>query len=115
MRVLWFTNTPPAEANGKLKYNGGGWVSSLKDLMSMRTSLGIAFVSKSQGEVSVIGGVEYYPVFNPYEKGRSGRVRKLLGGSALENAYIMDAFAKVIDDFHRMSLKSSVRNISTER
>ena len=59
MRVLWFTNTPPAEANGKLKYNGGGWVSSLKDLMSMRTSLGIAFVSKSQGEVSVIGGVEY--------------------------------------------------------
>ena len=33
MRVLWFTNTPPAEANGKLKYNGGGWVSSLKDLM----------------------------------------------------------------------------------
>ena len=47
MRVLWFTNTPPAEANGKLKYNGGGWVSSLKDLMSMRTSLGIAFVSKS--------------------------------------------------------------------
>ena len=99
MRVLWFTNTPPAEANGKLKYNGGGWVSSLKDLMSMRTSLGIAFVSKSQGEVSVIGGVEYYPVFNPYEKSRSGRVRKLLGGSALENAYIMDAFAKVIDDF----------------
>ena len=26
MKVLWFTNTPPAAVNGGGKYNGGGWV-----------------------------------------------------------------------------------------
>ena len=29
MKVLWFTNTPPATVNGGGKYNGGGWVDAL--------------------------------------------------------------------------------------
>ena len=42
MKVLWFTNTPPAAVNGGGKYNGGGWVDALSRSMPSSVNLAIS-------------------------------------------------------------------------
>lgn len=99
MRVLWFTNTPPVSVSGKAKYNGGGWVSSLVEELSGRIDLGVVFISGSQEDRTVSGGVTFYPVYDSFDSGRSGRIRKLLFGNSAEISSLLDSFMEIVEEF----------------
>lgn len=99
MRVLWFTNTPPVSVSGKAKYNGGGWVSSLVEELSGRIDLGVVFISGSREDRTVSGGVTFYPVYDCFDSGRSGRIRKLLFGNSAEISSLLDSFMEIVEEF----------------
>lgn len=102
MRVLFFSNNPSDYYNDTLGtgYHGGGWVSSVLGLIKEECTVGFAFFtgSKADGRKTV-GGVEYFPVFNPFDS-RRGRVKKLLpGGFAREDKYLLNKYSDIVEDF----------------
>lgn len=65
MKILWFTNTPSLYPNGKRNcYNGGGWISSLEQLIRKNSGieLHIAFYSGDVDEIvyDKVDGVNYF-------------------------------------------------------
>lgn len=79
MKVLWFTNTPPAAVNGGGKYNGGGWVDALSRSMPSSVNLAISYITTEKKPESVSDGISWYPVYNKYDTGRGDRLMKMLG------------------------------------
>lgn len=73
MRVLWFTNTPSLYAQGMHHYHGGGWISSLEQLIRERTdiTLGISFFHANPGGDQPGERVSYYPLAKKKRKGLS--------------------------------------------
>lgn len=79
MRILWLSKTPglyPFPANGS-GYNGGGWISSLQQLLEgdEDVDLAIAFISSSNLQYKTIDNFSYYPIqktpesiFNKFKK-----------------------------------------------
>ena len=102
MRILFFSNNPADYYNDTLGtgYHGVGWVTSLVALVKDCGNIGFCFFSGSRDDTyAAVGGVEYFPVYNPYEC-RRGRIKKLLpGGFSREDRYLMPRFLEVIDRF----------------
>ena len=99
MRVLWLTGVPSRYSSRGSAYNGCGWVSSLESEMASRVELGLAFVLNGEQGKTVRNGVTYYPVNNPFNAGRAGRLFKLIAGHSLERALLLSAYGRIIDDF----------------
>lgn len=99
MRVLWLSGNPSNYQSGGKADSRGGWISSLETEMASKVELGVAFVLNGESGKVVRGGVTYYPVTNPFESGRMGRVLKFLIGHSFERAILMSAYGKIIDDF----------------
>jgi glycosyltransferase involved in cell wall biosynthesis len=66
MRVLWFTNTPSNAAQKLgIKVHGGGWISSLENLITANSevSLGIVFYHEAENDQQFdIGNTRYYAI-----------------------------------------------------
>ena len=99
MRVLWLTNTPPPAVSDKVKYNGGGWVSSLGDALAGKVELGVAFISGTHDSPSVYGGIKFFPVYDRYDRSRGDRIRKLLLGNHVETSWLIASLAGVVREF----------------
>lgn len=100
MKVLWFTNTPSNYLEESRGYNGGGWISSLENEISSRVELAVAFVMNDQEGKTTRDGVVYYPIPNPYNRGRADRVKKFLFGNAMERSWLLSCYVNVIKEFH---------------
>src|SRR5215831_3296157 len=69
MRILWLTNTPSKAAKEfGYKGYGGGWISSLEDLIQEKTvhQLGICFFYSGKQYKKISKGVHYYGI--PFKK-----------------------------------------------
>lgn len=99
MKVLWFTNTPPAAVNGGGKYNGGGWVDALSRSMPSSVNLAISYITTEKKPESVPDGISWYPVYNKYDTGRGDRLMKMLGFSMMERHWVLSSMLRVIDEF----------------
>lgn len=99
MRVLWLTKSPSGYASRSGDYNGYGWVSSLERQVSSMVTLAVAFVSNDAGGPVVKGGVQYFPVPDPYDSGRTSRIRRLFSGNAAQRSWILSSFVKIIKEF----------------
>ncbi len=99
MRVLWFTNTPPAEAANLGKYNGGGWVSSLMELLPASVELAVSYISNEGLLAFESRGVKYYRIPNVYNSSASDRLRKMLGFASKEYERLSISMAAVVQEF----------------
>lgn len=87
MKVLWFSPTPVNYLQDTWAHNGGGWISSLLNLVTTieNTDLGIAFESDKYLPNKVIDSVNYYPIVGDFsfkEKlNQSNKQSKLLSKS----------------------------------
>lgn len=66
MRVLWFTNTPSNYSSKTIRYNGGGWISSLENEIKNQKNidLGICFLFDKE-ESTIKNKTCYYPIKLP--------------------------------------------------
>lgn len=62
MRVLWFSPTPSLYSSYSNSHNGGGWISSLEQILHSVNdiSLGVAFKLNGQMPKNIIDDVTYY-------------------------------------------------------
>ena len=87
MKVLWFSPTPVNYSEETWAHNGGGWISSLQNIVKSieNTDLGIAFESDKYLPNKVIDSVNYYPIIGDFsfrEKlNQSNKQSKLLSKS----------------------------------
>ena len=96
-------------------YNGTGWVSALESEIRDKVDLGLCFMTNkplasiSSQEIHNSGGrsvwlkarqygVDYYPVYNAYDRKRSDRIKVLLGAENGEKDLVAN-FMAVIEDF----------------
>lgn len=99
MRVLWLTKSPSGYASRSGDYNGYGWVSSLERQISSTVTLAVSFVSNDACGPAVKDGVQYFPVPDPYDSGRTSRIRRLFSGNAAQRSWILTSFVKIIKEF----------------
>lgn len=64
MRVLWFSVTPSLFNSNSNSHNGGGWISSLEQIVRTEPTidLGIAFMFPKSDFKYIKDGVVYYPI-----------------------------------------------------
>lgn len=103
MRVLWLTANYKLVKTSDAKdgYNGGGWVSSLQQLVEndSRIDLGVAYLTTERTNPKTYNGTIYYPIhvshITFYKK-----IIKYYGGYKKidDNAYVKD-MQSIIDDF----------------
>lgn len=99
MKVLWFTNTPPAEVTKVGKYNGGGWVSSLMELLPSSVELAVSYISNDGVLAFESRGVRYYRIPNTYDSSAVGRFGKMLGFNSKEFESLSVYMAAVVREF----------------
>lgn len=99
MKILWFTNTPSLYKAQSKGYNGGGWISSLENLIKDEDSvdLCVCFFDKDKQNLFKInrGKTTYYPIslYNDFSK----IVKHNLFYNKFDSVEI-ECFMKVIDD-----------------
>ena len=105
MKVLWFTNSPSCYNTNKEGYNGGGWITSLREEIAKNSNieLAIAFHLDNKPFKDKVSNITYYPIhtpdFNNYQKNLTWLFKgekKLT--EILENKYL-DSYLKVINDY----------------
>lgn len=101
MRALWIANTPSNYGSFKDGKNwGAGWVSSLEKEVSPKVTLAVAFIVGEPLSGPVVkDSVTYYPVYDPYDSGRSSRVRKVFTGNSSQRAWCLSSLLSVVRDF----------------
>lgn len=98
MRILWFTNTPSLYRKSKDGYNGGGWISSLEELIGKDDrieQLGVCFFDIENNKVTRDKTV-YYPI-NLSNK-ISNKLKFHFNHKSFQKAELK-RFAEVIEDF----------------
>lgn len=116
MRVLWFANTPSNFSTEGSSYNGTGWVSALESEIRDKVELGLCFMTSkpleklSSCEIRRVPGaksswlkarqhgVDYYPVYNAFNRGQFDRMKVLLGGDNGEKD-LVSSYMAVVEDF----------------
>ena len=76
IRVLWFTNTPIDYYESSHGYNGGGWMSALKDkvIQNNKIELAVSFYANNQDINLEKNNVSYYPI--SFDRKISARLRR---------------------------------------
>lgn len=104
MRVLWLSINGGLFRGSKIGrcYNGGGWISSLQNLMvnDERCQLALAFLTDTRIAPREEDCVKYYPVYAPM-KSRVGKLAYYYWRYKKydDNAYV-NQLKEIIDDFH---------------
>jgi glycosyltransferase involved in cell wall biosynthesis len=98
MRVLWFTNTSVDYDETSSEYNGGGWMSALKNEVMKTTDieLAISFYGKQSDGKIKRNTVTYYPI--SFSRDIVSKMRRFFSQSEQENDHIAE-FKKIISDF----------------
>lgn len=101
MRVLWISNTPSNYEPFKDGKNwGSGWISSLEKEVASKVTLAVAFkVRRPESGPVVRNSVAYYPIYDPFDSGRSSRVRKLFTGNSSQLSWFLSSLLSVIREF----------------
>lgn len=104
MRILWLSNTPSNYKSVTTVYNGGGWVSSAENVISVYEGIDLAIAFSMDGEPFKIVGeyVTYYPI--PCQMSKWLRLKRffLLDMHNTERSiceYYKNKFKRIIDDF----------------
>lgn len=68
MKVLWFSPTPVNYSQDTWAHNGGGWISSLLNIVTSikNIDLGIVFETPQKLEKKVVNKVCYYPIISEF-------------------------------------------------
>ena len=68
MKVLWFSPTPVNYSQETWAHNGGGWISSLQNIVKSigNIDLGIVFETPQKLEKKVVNKVCYYPIIREF-------------------------------------------------
>lgn len=98
MRVLWFSVTPSLYGANSVKHNGGGWISSLEEMLHNvpDVALGVVFEHTDKCFRQERNGVTYYPINvwkSPFHKLYYNYIK------GTEELYIIPACLKAINDF----------------
>ena len=98
IKALWFTNTPVDYFESSLGYNGGGWMTALKNkvMEDEKLELAIAFYGSSNDAHVVKNNVSYYPI--SFNRNISSRVKRVFSKKQQEHDNISE-FKSVIDSF----------------
>lgn len=101
MRVLWFTNTSSLYEQGNHGYNGGGWISSLEELVKKEEGidLAVSFFHLTDNKKVIRNGTSYYPVLKP--TGKKSPIKTLVGNwlGKNESEKYISQLIDVIEDF----------------
>lgn len=103
MRILWLSVTPGLYQHPYLKssYNGGGWISSLQNVLitQEKITLALAFVTHIPLKEEKQNNTIYYPIFEP-SKSSFQKLKEYYGGykNAHTKKYI-NQIQKIIIDF----------------
>lgn len=98
IRVLWFTNTPIDYYESSHGYNGGGWMSALKDkvIQNNKIELAVSFYANNQDINLEKNNVSYYPI--SFDRKISARLRRFFSKKKQEHDHI-EEFKSVINAF----------------
>ena len=94
MKVLWFSPTPVNYSEETWAHNGGGWISSLQNIVKSieNIDLGIVFETPQKLKQRVVNEVCYYPIIN--EVTLKERFKK-----AHQTSVLIDKAVRIIKDF----------------
>ncbi|MDB4225821.1 glycosyltransferase [bacterium] len=95
MKVLWFSPTPALYSNKVWGHNGGGWITSLQNIVQSveNVDLGIAFESAQKATNEVFDSVKYYPIVGDF-----GIREKFKQDNKLKK--LLDKSIAIINDFN---------------
>lgn len=98
MKILWFTNTPSLYKKTLTKYNGGGWIESLEQIITSEKNieLAISFFHPDECFKSKQGNTTYYPI--PLYNTKSKKLKHNLFFSKYDEKEIA-YYLKVIEDY----------------
>jgi glycosyltransferase involved in cell wall biosynthesis len=98
IKVLWFANTSVDYSEYSSGYNGGGWMSALKDkaVEDDKIDLAIAFYASPGDAHLVKKSVSYYPI--SFNRKISARLKRAFSRKQQEYDHILK-FKSVIDSF----------------
>lgn len=98
MRILWLSKTPglypfPGNASG---YNGGGWISSLQELLrnNKEIELAVAFLTKEKLKELNDDNFHYYPI----KAKKESNIKKLARYYGVVNSVNNDGYEKAVFD-----------------
>ena len=94
MKVLWFSPTPVNYSEETWAHNGGGWISSLQNIVTSieNIDLGIVFESTQKLEKKFVNEVCYYPIIKDVTL--KERFKK-----APQNSILINKAVRIIKDF----------------
>ena len=98
MKVLWFTNTSLDYLSDLEGYNGGGWMTSLKDELTnfLKIQLGISFLMNNQPSKLEKDKTVYFPIST--KRNLLSRLKRFVSKNQQEKDYISEML-RVIDTF----------------
>jgi len=94
-KVLWFSPTPALYSNKVWGHNGGGWITSLQNIVQSAKDidLGIAFESAQDAPNEIFDSVKYYPIVGDF-----GIREKFKQDNKLKK--LLDKSITIINDFN---------------
>jgi len=94
MNVLWFSPTPVNYSQDTWAHNGGGWISSLQNIVTSieNIDLGIVFETPQKLEKKVVNKVCYYPIIKDV-------TFKERFNKAHQNSILINKAVRIIKDF----------------
>jgi glycosyltransferase involved in cell wall biosynthesis len=101
MRVLWFTPTPSLYNNDTHDYHGGGWVSSMERIITLRKEieLGISFYHKTDNKKVLKNNTTYYPI--KIKRKRNNPIRGLFNtwSGNIDHNNLEEKYLEIISNF----------------
>jgi len=94
MKVLWFSPIPVNYSEKTWAHNGGGWISSLQNIVKSieNIDLGIVFESTQELEKKFVNKVCYYPIIKDFTlKGKFNKPH--------QNSILINKAIRIIKDF----------------
>ena len=94
MKVLWFSPTPVNYSEETWAHNGGGWISSLQNIVKSieNIDLGIVFETPQKLEKKFVNEVCYYPIIKDFT------LKEKLNKSH-QNSILINKAIRIIKDF----------------
>lgn len=98
IRVLWFSNTSVDYTKSSSGYNGGGWISALKDkvIETGNIELAVAFYGNPKDKHLIKNNVSYYPI--SFDRKISSRLKRSFSKEQQEHDHIIE-FKSIIKSF----------------
>ena len=95
MKVLWFSPTPALYSNKVWGHNGGGWITSLQNILQTieNIDLGIAFESAQDTPNKIFDSVNYFPIVGDFSISKKFEQTKKL-------KKLLDKSLDIINDFN---------------